>query len=134
MKDYPGAMLAFNKALNVDPKFYMAYVNRGATYFTQTKYAEAEKDFLQAKQINENNAPAYANLASIQILKKEYQKALEHADVAISIDKYYGVAYLNRGIAKEMLRDMKGACEDWQKAKDLGVDLGKSYYSTNCNN
>jgi tetratricopeptide (TPR) repeat protein len=127
-------MLAFNKAINVDPKFYMAYVNRGATYFTQTKYVEAEKDFLQAKQINENNAPAYANLASILILKKDFQKALEHADAAIAIDKSYGVAYLNRGIAKEMLRDMKGACEDWQKAKDLGVDLGKSYYSTNCNN
>ena len=95
---------------------------------------EAEKDFMQAKQINENNAPAYANLASIHILKKEYQKALENADVAVSIDKYYGVAYLNRGIAKEMLRDMKGACEDWRKAQDLGIDLGKSYYSTNCNN
>ena len=91
----------------------MAYVNRGATYFAQAKYAEAEKDFNQAKQINENNAPAYANLASILILKKEYQKALEQTEIAISIDKNYGVAYLNRGIAREMLRDMKGACEDW---------------------
>ena len=86
------------------------------------------------KQINENNAPAYANLASILILKKEYQKALEQTEIAISIDKNYGVAYLNRGIAREMLRDMKGACEDWRKAQDLGVELGKSYSSTNCNN
>ena len=29
---------------------------------------------------------------------------------------------------------MIGACEDWNKAKELGIELGKSYYSTNCNN
>jgi hypothetical protein len=36
-------------------------------------------------------------------------------------------------MAKEMLRDMEGACQDWQKAKELGEDLGKTYYSGNCN-
>ena len=134
MKDFPGAMIAFNKAIAVDPKFYMAYVNRGATYFTQGKQVEAEKDFIQAKQINDNCAQAYANLASILILKKEYQLALDNAQIAIDIDKQNGAAYLNRGIAREMLRDMKGACEDWYKAQELGVELGKSYHSTNCNN
>lgn len=134
MKDFPGAMIAFNKAITVDPKSYMAYVNRGATYFAQGKQVEAEKDFLQAKQMNENCGQAYANLASILILKKDFKNALDNAEIAISIDKYNGAAYLNRGIAKEMLRDMKGACEDWHKAQDLGVELGKTYYSTNCNN
>jgi hypothetical protein len=29
---------------------------------------------------------------------------------------------------------MIGACDDWNKAKELGVELGKNYFSTNCNN
>ena len=39
----------------------------------------------------------------------------------------YGYAYLNRGIAKEMLRDNIGACEDWKKATQLGVESAKNY-------
>ena len=37
-----------------------------------------------------------------------------------------GTAYLNRGIAKEMLRD-KSACQDWEQASKLGVEQGKTY-------
>jgi len=43
-----------------------------------------------------------------------------------------GIAYLNRGISKEMLRDVDGACEDWQKASDLGINKGREYYINNC--
>jgi len=49
------------------------------------------------------------------------------------MDSNYGNAYLNRANAKEMNRDLNGACEDWHKAKELGVELGKNYYSSNCN-
>jgi hypothetical protein len=35
-------------------------------------------------------------------------------------------------MAKEMLRDMNGACEDWLKAKELGSEMGKNYYASNC--
>jgi hypothetical protein len=31
-----------------------------------------------------------------------------------------------------MLRDVDGACEDWQKASDLGVSKGREYYINNC--
>jgi hypothetical protein len=38
-----------------------------------------------------------------------------------------GYAFLNRGIAKEMLRDEAGACVDWKKAEELGVETAKNY-------
>jgi hypothetical protein len=31
-----------------------------------------------------------------------------------------------------MLRNVDGACEDWQKAYDLGMEKGKEYYINNC--
>jgi tetratricopeptide (TPR) repeat protein len=87
-----------------------------------------------AIQLNQNYAPAISNLSAIYFQRKDFQKANDYADKALNIDPNYGAAYLNRGVAREMLRDMQGACEDWSKAKELGVDLGKNYFSTNCNN
>ena len=58
---------------------------------------------------------------------KDYLKARNDCDKAIELNPSYGFAYLNRGIAKEMLRD-NTACNDWQKAADLGVASAKQYY------
>ena len=85
-------------------------------------------------QINPKYAPASSNLSSIYFKQKDYKKALELANTAVTNDSNYASAYVNRGIAKEMLRDMEGACQDWHKAKDLGAELGKTFYSENCNN
>ena len=52
--------------------------------------------------------------------------------MAISLNKSYANAYANRGTAKEMNRDMEGACMDWAKARELGSDVGKAYQSENC--
>ena len=47
------------------------------------------------------------------------------ATKAINMDKKYANGYVNRGIARERLRNQAGACQDWEKAKDLGSELGK---------
>ena len=43
----------------------------------------------------------------------------------LKIDPNYSSAYLNRGVAKENLGDMKGACADWRKAAELGDEEAK---------
>lgn len=95
---------------------------------------DALNDFTKAIEINPNYAPAYSNRAGIYFQKGEYEKAKKDADKAISLDPKMADAYLNRGMAKEMLRDLDGACEDWQTARDLGSDLAKNYHSGNCSN
>jgi tetratricopeptide (TPR) repeat protein len=60
-------------------------------------------------------------------------KAIKDFDKAIALDSNYGYAYLNRGIAKELIRDHSGACIDWEKAKELGVKNGKIFFEQDCN-
>ena len=60
---------------------------------------------------------------------KNYNGAIDDCSEAIKLDGNYGFAYLNRGNAKEMLRDENGSCSDWKKAAELGVAAGKGYAS-----
>jgi Flp pilus assembly protein TadD len=57
----------------------------------------------------------------------DYKGSLEDCSKAIELEPINGYAYLNRGIAKEMLRDDAGACADWHKAAELGAETAKNY-------
>ena len=46
------------------------------------------------------------------------------------MDGNYGQAYLNRGLIKELTGDLPGACEDWTRATELGVDTISAFKST----
>jgi len=100
----------------------------------QGKLDDAKKDFEKALAINPKYAPAASNLSAVYFKQKDYKKALEFGDKAVGADPKYASAFINRGMAREMNRDLNGACEDWHKAKDLGAEAGKTYYSGNCNN
>ena len=63
-----------------------------------------------------------------QIFKqKAYQACVDDCSMAISIDPNYAYAYLNRGNAKELLRNDEGACQDWNKAVELGAESARSH-------
>ena len=65
---------------------------------------------------------AYNNISYIKRTKKinDNYAAIFYATKAIEIDPNYSLPYLNRGVAKENLGDIKGACDDWRKASSLG--------------
>ena len=39
-------------------------------------------------------------------------------------------AFFNRGIAKEMLKDLEGACADWEDAFFLGSENAEKYVNS----
>jgi len=64
--------------------------------------------------------------------QEKYKEAIAEFDKAIKINPNYGGAYVNRGITKEMIRDVDGGCADWKKAEKLGEKQGKKFYINNC--
>jgi Flp pilus assembly protein TadD len=64
---------------------------------------------------------------------RDFQGAIEDFNKAISINPNYGYAYMNRGIAKENIRDVSGACKDWNEATLNGVEVAKTYLDADCN-
>ena len=52
---------------------------------------------------------------------------------AIEFDPNYAEAYSNRGISKENLGDLNGACADWKKAAALGHKNSTKWVADKCN-
>ena len=126
------AMSEYNQAIRLEPNNVLAHNNRGYVYFLQEKYDEAAKDFEKAIDLDPTYAFAHNNLASTLIKQEKYQEAITSAGKAIVLDSNYGFAYLNRGIAREMVRDIPGACADWEKAEAMNIKNAAIYQSGSC--
>jgi tetratricopeptide (TPR) repeat protein len=131
--DLDKAIDAYSKAVKLKDDYAIAYNNRGMAYFEKGQLEKARGDFDKALSIDAMYALAYNNRASISIKNEEWEAAVRDADKAISIDAEFAYAYYNRAIAKEMLRDLDQACEDWQKSYELGLDAGKTQMNIWCN-
>jgi hypothetical protein len=51
-------------------------------------------------------------------------------DKALTLNPEYMEAFFNRGVAKEMLKDLKGACADWEDAFFLGSENAEKYINS----
>ena len=56
-----------------------------------------------------------------------FNEALTILNDVIASGNNYSKAYLNRGLVKELLGDLDGACSDWKKALELGVTEAQNY-------
>ncbi|MHB8260417.1 MAG: tetratricopeptide repeat protein [Bacteroidia bacterium] len=130
--DNTGAIEAYNKAIALKPDYYMALNNRGAAKLNKNEIPSAIADFDAALKIKSDYVLAMNNLASAYIKKKEYKTAADWCTKALFIDENAGVCYINRGIARQMLKDEEGACADWKQAAKLGVEIGKNFSSGLC--
>ena len=64
---------------------------------------------------------------------KDYYGAIADYTKAIELDPNYRNAYTNRGINKENLGDLNGACADWKKAARLGDADAAKWVANQCN-
>jgi tetratricopeptide (TPR) repeat protein len=65
-------------------------------------------------------------------LKDDYG-AISDYTKAIGLDPDYAAAYNNRGVAKELIGDLNGACSDWKKAANLGHTNAAKWVANQCN-
>ena len=64
---------------------------------------------------------------------KDYYGAISDYNKAIELDPDYTSPYVNRGIAKELINDLTGACLDWKKAASLGHTNSAKWVANQCN-
>ena len=127
LNNLDGAIEDYTNAIKIDTNYTIAYNNRGWAKYLKEDFKGAVEDYQKALIINSNYAFSWNNMGIAYFKLEQYSKAVEAYNEAIKIDPKYGNAYLNRGSAKELMKDFKGACLDWQKAKELGVEEAKDF-------
>ena len=64
-KEYDSAIEQFNKVIEMDEKYVIAYNMRGSCYSALKKNDEAIKDFSKAIELDPNNRGAYLGRSSV---------------------------------------------------------------------
>ena len=63
--DLSTATINFTKAIEINPKYAIAYYNRGIAYYSLKKYAESLADYTQAIELDPKYADAYYNRGGV---------------------------------------------------------------------
>ena len=82
---YREAIAAYNQAITLDPKYALAYNNRGNIYSDLKEYRRAIIDFDQAIALDPN-AVRYGNRGLAYYYLKDYQYAVQDFDRALQLD------------------------------------------------
>lgn len=79
--NYDGAIIAFNAAIEIDPKQAPAYIGRADARVLSGDAEEnltlAQADYEKAIELDEANTEAYLGLADIYVRRGDYDKAME---------------------------------------------------------
>jgi tetratricopeptide (TPR) repeat protein len=125
--DYNGALEDYSVAINLDSTFFIAYNNRGSAEYFLGDLDAALKDFESALAISEKYSLAMNNKAAVLAKNMENETAIAIFDEVINNSPNFAKAYLNRGLVKELLGDLEGACSDWNMALELGIEDAAKY-------
>lgn len=99
-------------------------VRRGIEHFREQEYMEAEQQFNAAIKLNRGNSWAWYNLGVLYMTQRNYQKALDAFDQALSgnikPDWIEVWSYIYRGNAWDAIDQRERALSDYKKAVDNG--------------
>lgn len=116
----------------ISPKFDAAYIKafNSAKKMWQPAYHNGRNVKVQMKMFlkyrsSEQTLPPYfdSRKANAAFNKQNYELALFYYDKALEIDSSDAENLYHRGICKQQLGNVKGACADWQKIQSLGKNL-----------
>ena len=130
--DYDCKISNYSKAINLNPNYSAAYINRGIAFDDKLNYDRALEDYDKAIEIDPNYAPAYTNRGVTYGHKSNYEQAIKDYNKAIELDSKYAEAYYNRGTTYYDKKDYDRTISDLSRAIELNPN--KANYFVNRGN
>lgn len=119
VKNYESAIADLTRAVELDPRFTVAYFARACAYGSDSRAAITDLD--KALQLNPKLIYAWYNKGLIYLREHDYTSALQCFNEAIAINPSFGEAYYNRGLVYLQIGNKQHAFADLSKAGELGV-------------
>ena len=123
------AIEAYSHVIKRNPRYPVAYNNRGSAYGDKGDLEKAIKDFSKAIELKPDFAEVYCNRGSTYSRKEDLEKAMKDFDKAIELKPDFTEAYTNRGNAYSKKEDLESAIQDYDQAIKLKSDDATAYYN-----
>lgn len=121
------AIVAYNKAIQIDPEDANAYINRGVIKYTFEDHEEAILDYDMAIQLQPNEPGNYTNRGNAKLGLGNFEGAILDHNFAIQLQPNFPGAYINRGNVKLELSEFEAAIEDYNIAINLDPNYADAY-------
>jgi tetratricopeptide (TPR) repeat protein len=115
-KDWPTAVVIWNRVLELDPTFAGAFNNRGLAYRALKQYERAIADYDQGITLDPTLAYAFINRGLAYDDLKQYERAIADYDQALALDPTFATAFYIRGLAYRALKQYEQAIADYDQA------------------
>ena len=119
------AIKTFNQVITLDPNNPEAYFLRAMSYQSIQWTELAIIDLKQSIVLNTNYAEAFQQLGYIYLVGQAPNLAIAAFDKAILLAPELAELYINRGSAQCMLGNRKKATQDYQKAREMGINYAE---------
>ncbi|MDE6378928.1 MAG: tetratricopeptide repeat protein [Muribaculaceae bacterium] len=132
LKNYRAAIEDFDKIIEKNPEFTIAYIARGVARYEEARMLEdqrlamqgiamAASDFDTATRLDPRIIHAWFNKGYILYNQRDYGAAAQCFTKAIELDPEFGAAYYNRGLCHLSSGKKNEAFVDLSRAGELGV-------------
>lgn len=121
------AIRDFNHALEINPDYVDALVNRGSAYVLQGKFNDALQDFNHALEFEKKHPEIYNLRGEIFLLNNMHNEAIRDFTAAIILNPMCSDAYLNRAKAYSEKGMQDEADTDFDQAIKVDPDKFSNY-------
>ncbi len=126
IKNYQSALDAYNKALELDPGFSLAYFNRANTRLEMLEELKEQEPLPVAISFGNNmQQPRITEKTPLP----EYQEVINDYNKVIELNPDFSFAWFNRANIKARIADYESALQDYSIAIQLEPNLAQAYYN-----
>lgn len=125
--EYTEALKEYNRAIETDPNYAVAYNARGFVYRRQGLYTLALADYTTAIELDPEYETAYNNRCLAHYYLADYASALADCNRAIQLHSEFARFYNNRGLVYKAQGEYDLALADYNHAIQLNADYALAY-------
>jgi tetratricopeptide (TPR) repeat protein len=125
MGDYHSAIVAYTRAIELNPTKAVFFENRGLAYSQLNELEKCEQDYLHSITLDENSE-VLNKLGVLSYRREDYQNAIRYYQKAIAADDSHPIYFENLGLAYEQSWKDAEAIVAYRRAIELEKVSGSS--------